>query len=139
MKRMLIAVTCIIAMSGCASVQNAGNASYSIEPVSVGGATVCCRVSISDGKERAALDLHVIKNGDSYDVTLSERDVAAFQGQGIAAGAVGATASAAAKVGTAAALAPLVPMLAPALAAPGIGAAAVGAAGAVAAEKAMGK
>jgi hypothetical protein len=129
-------------LAGCTSVQYAGNASYSVKPFVTDaktGATVCCEVEIKDGKERATLDLRVVKNGDGYDITLSERGVLAFQGQAIAAGAMKDAIEAAAKAAAAAVLAPILPALVPAagaaLASPGVGAAAVGAAGVIGVQK----
>ena len=124
MKRILILV-CILALAGCASLNFAGNASYSVKPFVVApGQAVCCEVLIQDGKERASLDLHVVKDGDKYDITLSEKQVAAFAGQQIAANAGIANAQTAAKVATAVILAPLAPA---AIASGGVGAAAAGA------------
>lgn len=143
----LIAITLIsiLALSGCASLQSAGNSSYSMKPFVVDaktGATVCCEVTVSDGKERASLTLNVTKTGDNYAFSLDEKGVAAFQGQAIAAGATKEAIDAAAKAAVAAALAPVLPALIPAagaaLASPGIGAAAVGAAGVVGAQKMLG-
>jgi len=119
-------------LSGCSSLQFAGNATYKLTPfVTETGTTICCAVEVRDGKERASLDLHVVKNGDNYDITMSERGVLAFSGQTIAAGATQAAIDAAAKAAVAASMAPLLPALIPvagaALASPGIGAAAVGA------------
>lgn len=130
----LTALTLTIAalMSGCASLQYAGNASYSVSPYETKtGEAVCCKVDVRNGKEIANLEAHITKQGDNYTVDLKEQGVAAFQGQQIAAGATQAAIDAAAKAAVAAALAPILPALAPAagaaLASPGIGAAAVGA------------
>ena len=73
---------------------------------------------------RLCIDLHVVKDGDKYDITLSEKQVAAFAGQQIAANAGIANAQTAAKVATAVILAPLAPA---AIASGGVGAAAAGA------------
>jgi len=114
-----------LALSGCASLNFAGNASYSVEPFLIGpGNAVCCKVLIQDGKERASLDLHVVKDGDKYDITLSEKQVTAFAGQQIAANAGIANAEIAAKAATAVILAPLAPAL---IGSGGVGAAAAGA------------
>lgn len=114
---LILAIAVLALLAGCSSLQFAGNASYSVQPFVVDaktGATVCCQVDIKDGKERSALDLHVVRNRDNYDITLSERGVLAFQGQQIAAGATQAAIDAAAKAAAAAALAPLLPVLIPA-------------------------
>lgn len=115
---LLIAVTIAICafLPGCASQDYAGNASYTVKPfVDEKGAQHCCQVDIRDGKERAALDVHVVKKGDDYDVTLSERNVAAFQGQQIVAVAVKQAIDDAVKVAVVAELAPILPALAPAI------------------------
>lgn len=128
----LAAAFCALLLAGCASLQHAGNSSYSVAPiVTEKGAVICCRVDVRDGKERASLSLHVVKQGDNYTVDLVEQGVEAFAGQKIAAGASEAAAKTAGKVAASAALAPVLPALLPAagaaLASPGIGAAAVGA------------
>lgn len=114
-----------VAMTGCASLNFAGNASYSVEPFTTStGATICCRVTVKDGKERSSLDLHVIKTGDNYDITLSEKNVSAFAGQQIAATAGISNAKTAAEVAAAVAAVPLAPAV---LATGTLGAAAAGA------------
>lgn len=108
MKLIIIAVLSLLA--GCSSLQYAGNASYSVKPFitdKTSGSAICCEVVITDGKERASLDLHVVKTGDSYDITLSERGITAFAGQTIAAGATQAAIEAAAQAAASAALAPV--------------------------------
>lgn len=137
MKRTIIpfVLAATLALSACASLQHAGEASYSIEPFNdANGSAICCKVQIHNGKEIANLEAHVSKQGDNYTVDLKEQGVTAFQGQMIAAGALkesidaaARAAVAAARAAVAAALVPLIPAIAPALAAPGIGAAAVGA------------
>ncbi len=124
-------VLALLGLTGCASIQQAGTASYSVKPFMVGDQAVCCEVTVRNGKEIALLDATVIKRGDDYEVRLHEEGVAAFEGQRIAAGAAARVASTAGKVAAAAALAPVIPAVLPAagaaLASPGIGAAAVGA------------
>lgn len=123
-KRMAVRLVTALAggmlLSGCASLQNAGSASYSIKPfVTISGALICCEVVIADGKERASLEVSVVKQGENYSITLKEQGVQAFPGQAIAAGAAQSATAAAAKVAVGAALAPLMPALLP-----GVGAAA---------------
>lgn len=130
MSKVLIVFAALL--SGCSSLQHAGNASYSVEPIiTERGSVVCCRVAIKDGKERSSLSLHVVKQGDNYTVDLVEQGVEAFEGQQIAAGASTAAVKTVGKVAAGVALAPALPALLPAagaaLATPGIGAAAVGA------------
>lgn len=110
MTRIILTSTLLcVALSGCASLNFAGNASYSVKPVQVGLAIVCCEVTIADGKERAALDVHVNKAGENYDITFSERSVTAFAGQAIAANATQEAISAAAKAAVVAILGPVLP------------------------------
>lgn len=108
MKLAVIAV--LFAMAGCSSLQYAGNATYTVKPFITDASTgtaICCEVEIKDGKERASLDLHVVKSGDNYDITLSERGTTAFAGQTIAAGSTQAAITAAAKAAASAALSPV--------------------------------
>ena len=114
MKKTLL-IAALLSLAGCQSLQYAGNASYKVAPVSVDGHIVCCQVDVHDGKERASLDVHVVKTGDNYDITLSEKSVAAFEGQQIAAGAMKAAVDDAVKAAVAVELAPILPALAPAL------------------------
>ncbi len=132
---MFVAIAAALAMGGCASLENAGSSSMTLKPFVTDvktGATVCCEVSVADGKQRASLTLSATKTGDNYAFSLDEKGVEAFQGQAIAAGATQAAINAAAKAAAAAVLAPILPALMPAagaaLASPGLGAAAVGAA-----------
>ena len=138
----LIVILSLFALSGCTSLQYAGTASYSVKPFAdAKGVMQCCAVEVHNGKEIANLEAHIVKTGDNYTVDLKEQGVIAFQGQAIAAGATRDAITEAAKVGVAAALAPVIPLLIPAvggvLAAPGIGAAAVGAVGVVGAQKVL--
>lgn len=128
-------------LPGCASMQYAGTASYSVKPFAdKAGNVLCCEVAVNNGKEIANLEAHIVKTPDGgYMVDLKEQGVAAFQGQALVAGATKDAIADAAKIGVAAALAPALPMLLPAagaaLASPGLGAAAVGAAGVVGVQK----
>lgn len=85
-------IICLLAIlvSGCSSLNNAGSAKYSIEPiVTESNAVICCRVSIENGKEYATLKAHVERKEDgSYVVDLDERTVKAFEGQEITKSAV---------------------------------------------------
>lgn len=126
----LLAIAALVTLTGCASLNFAGNASYSVEPFTTStGATVCCKVTIKDGKERTSLDLHVVKAGDNYDITLSEKSVLAFQGQKIAAEAQQQAVNTVAHAAIGLAVAPMLPSIIGTTA----GAAAVG----VAADKAL--
>lgn len=139
MKSIVALIVLAMSLTGCASIQNAGVASYSIKPMTIGKHQVCCEVTLLNGKQYAQLNVDIVKEGDKYTVHLVESGVEAFQGQAIAAGAVKDAAAAAAKVGMAAAMAPVMPVLLPAagamLASPGIGAAALGAGAVIGGEK----
>jgi len=145
MKRSVVRIiACLFAavLAGCASLNNAGTAEYSVKPFTdSAGAVTCCEVSVKNGKEIASLEAHVSKQGDNYTVDLKEQGVMAFQGQQIAAGATQSAIEAAARLAVAAALGPIMPSLLPAagaaLASPGVGAAAVGAAAGVVADKTL--
>jgi len=140
MKSYILLALLTLGLSSCASLQYAGNASYSVSPYeSKTGEVSCCKVDVHNGKEIANLEAHIIKDGDKYTVDLKEQGVAAFAGQEIAAGAtkdfIEATARAAAMTALAPFLPSLVPVVGAALASPGIGAAAVGAGTVIAVEK----
>lgn len=132
MKKIIIFLL-FLNLFGCASLQNAGTARYKIEPFvnNVTGETVCCVVTVSNGKEISNLVAHMEKKGNDYSIDLNEQGIKAFEGQAIAAGAMKEAIDDAVKASVAASLAPVLPMLAPAagaaLASPGIGAAAIGA------------
>ena len=139
MKRItLLFATALVALSvsGCASLSEAGVASYRIAPLPDG---TCCEVTVHNGKEIAVLDAVIEKTGDNYKVTLHEEGVVAFEGQRIAAGAAKTAASAAVKaaaIGGAVVAAPVIGAVAGTAAAAGTaGAVAVGAAGARAVDK----
>lgn len=126
----------LVLQAGCASLDNAGVASYSVKPfITADGAAHCCEIVVRNGKEIATLEAHIAKRGDDYTVDLTEHGVQAFAGQAIAAGASQAALDSAVKAAMAAALAPFLPALIPAagaaLSSPGIGAALTGAAAGV--------
>lgn len=95
-----------VLVTGCASLDHAGVASYKVKPFDAAGKTLCCEVEIVNGKQIASLDATIEKRGDDYTVVLKQRGVEAFRGQAIAAGAVTATATTAAKAATAIMVAP---------------------------------
>lgn len=129
MTRVLIPLI-LLALGGCASLQHAGSASYTIKPMLIGDRTVCCEVAIHNGKQYARLDATLTKTGDDYTVTLSERGVEAFRGQQIAADAASLAGKAAVKaavIGGAVLIAPIAaPAVGAALMSGTAGAAAVG-------------
>lgn len=77
----------LLALAGCASLNEAGTARYSVKPFMAGDKAVCCEVTVANGKEIRLLDATVEKRGDDYTVKLHEEGVTAFDGQRIAAGA----------------------------------------------------
>ena len=84
----LICIVLALFVMGCASLQYAGTASYSVKPFEVGGQAVCCEVAIYNGKEIASLDATIKRSGADYEVTLSQRGITAFEGQAISAQAL---------------------------------------------------
>lgn len=136
MKKFIMANAIVLALTGCASIQYAGTAAYSIKPFTdETGKVICCAVDVKNGKEIANLEAHVSKQGDDYTVDLKEQGVAAFAGQAIAAGATKEAIDGAVKAALAVALAPAIPALGASLAAPGLGAAIAGGAGVLGAQK----
>lgn len=125
MKRMLIPLI-LLALTGCASLQHAGSASYTIKPMLIDGRTVCCEVAIHNGKQYARLDATLTKSGDDYAVTLSERGVEAFRGQEIAANAASMAGKAAVKAAVIGGAVLVAPIAGAALMSGTAGAAAVG-------------
>lgn len=94
MKTVLVSLI-ILFLTGCTSLQYAGNASYSIKPYEdKHGSVHCCVVDVYNGKEIAYIKTHVSlgANGEIV-VDLEESGVAAFQGQAIASQTAAATAS----------------------------------------------
>lgn len=92
-------VACITLLAGCASLQSAGVAEYSVKPIIIDKHTVCCEVVVKNGKEYASLKAHIQKTGDDYTVDLEEQSVQAFAGQAKASAAVGTAVKAAATLG----------------------------------------
>ena len=101
MKTLIIA--CVLGLlAGCASLNNAGTAKYSVEPIITDNGPICCRVLVENGKEYAVLKAHVERRADgSYVVDLDERTVKAFDGQAKVAETAGAAAKSAATLGAA--------------------------------------
>lgn len=99
---LLFSVLFALLAAGCASLQHAGMAEYSVKPVIVEGKAICCEVLVKNGKEYAALKAHVQKSGDDYSVDLDEQAVSAFPGQKTAAGVAGKAVDAAVTLGTSA-------------------------------------
>lgn len=102
----ILMIIAALALSGCASLQNAGTAEYTIKPFVIDKQTVCCEVVVKNGKEYASLKAHIAKTGDNYVVDLEEQSVSAFKGQEISAGATNKAVDAAATLGAAILTAP---------------------------------
>jgi hypothetical protein len=105
----------LLALTACASLDQAGTASYSVKPFLAGDKAVCCEVMVNNGKEIALLDATVIKRGDDYEVRLHEEGVVAFDGQRIAAGAARTLASDAVKAAAIGGAVLIAPIAAPAV------------------------
>lgn len=133
MKRVLIvgAVSALLALTGCESLQTAGMSSLSLEPVMVDNQPHGYKLNIRDGKQYASIDIDVSRTADSTHLKLTARGVEAFRGQEVAAGAAKTAATDAVKAAAVGGLVVAAPVLGPmagaALAAPGLGAAAAGA------------
>lgn len=107
MKQTLIFGAALALLSGCAALQSAGRAEYTVRPYTAADGTVqCCEVHVVNGKEYALLEAHVVKQGDDWRVDLKEQGVAAFQGQAHAAN----VAQAAIEAAVATVLAPVAPI-----------------------------
>jgi len=116
MKLLALILAALFSLTGCSSLQYAGNASYSVKPFrDDAGATVCCAVEVHNGKEIANLEATITKSGEDYTVHLKEQGVAAFEGQRIASDAIKSAVAEATKAAVAAIIA-AIPGLAPAAA-----------------------
>lgn len=107
----LLAALLAIFLSGCASVRDAGVASYHIK-------TADAEITVHNGKEMDFLEASLEKTGNDYRFHIRQEGVKAFRGQELAAHAATSTAIAGAKAATAVLVAP---------AAAAVGAAAIGA------------
>ena len=97
----------LLPLAACSSLQNAGMAEYTVKPMVIDKQTVCCEVSVKNGKEYASLKAKVVKNGDDYSVELEEQAVQAFAGQQKAADTFGKAVETAGTLGTAVLVAPV--------------------------------
>jgi len=93
--------------SGCASLDYAGVAKYTVKPFTdASGALICCEISVANGKEIGYLKTHIEKRGGDWTVHLEETSVKAFEGQKIAAQTAETVASTAATAASAVLIAP---------------------------------
>ena len=104
--RNLLVLLFALVLSACASMHYAGVAEYTVRPIVVADRTICCEVSIKNGKEYASLKASVQKTGDNYTVTLDEQAVQAFAGQKVSAEAIKNAAESAASISGTAIAAP---------------------------------
>jgi len=97
----------LAALSGCASLQNAGTEKYSIEPFTdEAGKVSCCKMVFENGKEIKWMKASVRKFGNDFSMDIEQRGVTAFEGQATAASAERSALDAAGRV-AAAVLAPV--------------------------------
>jgi hypothetical protein len=77
------------AMSGCASLEDAGHSSYSASAVKdAAGRVVGYDFSVRDGKEFAGRQIQFQAQGDAVAVTITEGESKAFKGQAMSAKAL---------------------------------------------------
>lgn len=138
-----ILMVVVLALTGCSSLQYAGNSSYQLRQVMDANGRTGFDISVKNGKEIASVEVHLEKDGEKVIIDLRETGVAAFAGQKISADALKLTIEQAAKVAAAAAVAAAMPAALPlvgsALAGGGLPAALVGGGGALAVEHALAK
>ncbi len=99
--RTLILLSLSLLVAACGSLQSAGLAEYTFRPMVIDKQTICCEVTIKNGKEYASLKAKVVKRGDDYSVELDEQTVRAFDGQAKTAETVTGAVKSAATVGAA--------------------------------------
>jgi len=102
MKYILIVIA--LALTGCASLQNAGNANYQLRQITDSNGKTGFDIIVKNGKEIASVKVHLEKDGEQITVDLEETGVAAFAGQQIASDAMKIASEQAAKAAVAAAL-----------------------------------
>jgi hypothetical protein len=139
MKRLAIAAMAL-AMTGCASLQDAGIAEYTVTPVFSKSGPPAYKVSIVNGKQIATLDAKITKQDQNYTVSLHEVGIEAFKGQQISAQALQSAVHAAvvsALIGAGIMAAPAAAPLIGAMGASGLGAAALGGVGVLGVQKAI--
>jgi hypothetical protein len=81
-----LAVLALALLSGCMSQMDAGIAHYTIRPFTdpATGKSVCCEAEVVNGKNIAAVQVHVTRTSDNaVTIDLSERAVDGSTGQAI--------------------------------------------------------
>lgn len=82
-------VLLLLALTGCATIDNAGHSAYSATAVKdAAGKVVGYDFAVKDGKEYSARQIQFQAKGDSVTITIVEGESKAFRGQGIAAKAL---------------------------------------------------
>lgn len=88
MKRSLIALA-VLALAGCASIDNAGHASYTVRSFKgPDGSVACCELEVKDGKEYSGRNIGFQTNGSGAVFQVHEGESKAFKGQAIGAKAL---------------------------------------------------
>lgn len=92
MKRSLIALAVLALASGCASLDNAGHAAYTITAVKDGDGSVAgYELAVKDGKEFAGRRVQFQAMGQVVTIDITEGESRAFRGQAIGAKALSVT------------------------------------------------
>lgn len=136
MKTML-AIIFLVLLTGCSTLNTAGQAHYSVSPFEdKNGGLHCCVVDVVNGKEMAYLAAHISMGKDgAIEVNLVEQGVAAFEGQRIASIVAKDSIAAAVTAGMIAGGVMIAPLAAAAISGGALPAIATGAAGALAVDK----
>lgn len=104
-----VTVLLMLFLSGCASLEYAGVAKYTVKPFrNDAGELLCCEVVVANGKEIGLLKTRIEKRGGDWLIELEETSVYAFEGQKIAATAASTVAKTAAAAAATAITAPIV-------------------------------
>jgi hypothetical protein len=95
MKRFLIAAFMALAvlliggaLTGCEAQRYGGTASYSLKPMKLEGVTVCCELTVNNGKEIESIKVHIEKKGEHFTFDLEEKGIKAFKGQSISSDSI---------------------------------------------------
>ncbi len=84
MKSSLTAL-CVLALAGCASIENAGFDSYTVRSFKTeAGMPACCELDVKSGKEYSGRAVQFQTNGAGALLTIQEAEAKAFPGQALA-------------------------------------------------------
>lgn len=91
----LVALLLVGSLGGCVNLY-AGISRYEIAPLQGpdGKPVGCCRLTVTSGKEYAAINAKFTKVGEDYTLTLDESQIEAFKGQAVVASAASDVAAA---------------------------------------------